>query len=535
MAKTYESFDGDALDDPESVAVNALVAEMVGTARTVLAVGLRNDALAELLQKRGVDVVRADGELDTTPLGELAGERRFDVIVFADVLERVRDAARLLGSARALLAPGGYVVATILNVGHGAVRLALVRGRFEYRGRGNLDHTRVRFFTHESVEKLFQESGYVIAAMQRTTVPVFEPSALLPIVRREDYDAAVLDEVLADPEAETLQFVVRAYAADDGELVPRLRAEIVSLEALVRSVRAELAEARNGERGSALAQANGTYLPVAGSTPNGEALERRSQLDSEHRRVLQISDELRRQLAAKDTVTRTERARLVGELERVAGESERLQAELAALGAERSRLSAELAERDSERARLIAEVEVRGTALERSAHVLAQQQALAVERAGELQRAHGELEATRLQRASLQEQIERERRERAAVAQRLAHVDAECERLAERLERAHALLELREASARDQGRAADQLLGALRRAQRRAETAASLALAARAAGSLARADAAPAQAANGVPPAPLGVTTDVAVHDPEPPRRSLPGRIRGALRRLLSG
>jgi len=526
MAETYEPFDGDAPGEREPIAVHVLVAEMVGTARTALAVGSGNGALAELLQRRGVDVVRIDGDLDTTPLAELAGERRFDVIVFADALERVRDAAPLLRSARTLLAPGGYVVATILNVGHGAVRLALVRGRFEYRGFGNLDHTRVRFFTHESVEKLFQESGYVIAAMQRTSAPVFEPSDLLPIVRREDYDPAVVDEVLADPEAETLQFVVRAYAADDADLVSRLRAEIVSLEEVVRSVRAERASARNGETGSTLVPADGTYLPALGAAQSGAALERLQRLESQHRRALQVSDELRRQLAAKDTVTRTERARLVGELDRIAGESQRLQAELATVDSERVRLSADLAERNAERARLVAEIEIRGTALEQSAHALAQHQALAAERAGELQRVYGEL-------GSLAEELERERRERMAVAQRLAYVDAEAERLVERLERAHALVALREASACDQARAADGLLDALRRAQHRAETAGMLALASRADGALARAHAAGANDANGVAPDPVRMTTDVVVHEP-PPRRSVPGRIRRVLRRLLS-
>lgn len=95
--------------------------------------------------------------------GKVEGFGKFDVIVFADVLEHLVNPAEALDLAKTLLAPGGCVVASVPNVAHWSVRLDLLLGRFDYRELGIMDATHLRWFTAETLEKLFAASGFRIA------------------------------------------------------------------------------------------------------------------------------------------------------------------------------------------------------------------------------------------------------------------------------------------------------------------------------------------------------------------------------------
>lgn len=87
--------------------------------------------------------------------------RRFDCIVFADILEHLVDPARVLRDARKLLAPDGCVVASIPNVRNLRVIYdLLVRGRWRYEDSGIMDRTHLRFFTRTELMNLFQGCGY---------------------------------------------------------------------------------------------------------------------------------------------------------------------------------------------------------------------------------------------------------------------------------------------------------------------------------------------------------------------------------------
>jgi SAM-dependent methyltransferase len=162
--------------------------------------------MAELAEQRCDRLIV--GDLDLLDLAEeLAGER-FDVIVAADVLEHLRDPLHVLRSLRPLLAENGYLVASIPNVAHGSVRLALLEGRFPYQERGLLDRTHLRFFTRESIGQLLEDAGFLISDMVRhelilaaSEVP-FEDSGATAELR------AALD---SDPDATTYQFVVKAF------------------------------------------------------------------------------------------------------------------------------------------------------------------------------------------------------------------------------------------------------------------------------------------------------------------------------------
>jgi glycosyltransferase involved in cell wall biosynthesis/trans-aconitate methyltransferase len=95
----------------------------------------------------------------------------WDCIVFADVLEHVREPEKLLLQANSLLTPNGVVIASTGNVAHFLIRIMLLFGRFHYTERGILDRTHVRLFTVRSFKKLFDDCSYDIVKVSYCPIP----------------------------------------------------------------------------------------------------------------------------------------------------------------------------------------------------------------------------------------------------------------------------------------------------------------------------------------------------------------------------
>ena len=235
---------------------HTLMVELVGGTKRVLDVGCATGYLAQALVERGCTVsgVELDdeaaqearpylerlviGDLEDLDLAKAFGDDRFDVIVFGDVLEHLRNPLPVLRAAKALLAERGSVVASIPNIAHGSVRLALLAGRFDYQDLGLLDSTHVRFFTRSSVEDLFREAGMVPIDVRRTTAGFFDT----PVpVRADEFAPEVVDAVRADPESATYQFVLRAVPDDAEAAVSKIRADAEAMRDRVAALTGELA------------------------------------------------------------------------------------------------------------------------------------------------------------------------------------------------------------------------------------------------------------------------------------------------------
>ena len=157
---------------------------------------------------------------------ELAGEE-FDVVLFADVLEHLKEPGDVLRRVRPFVSENGVVIASIPNIAHGSVRLALLGGEFRYRDWGLLDDTHLRFFTRASIQDLFEETGYVVTHWLRQRLDVGETEISVPEV-----PDAVREWIASDPETTTYQFVLRALASDPASQLLALRKELEELEKL---------------------------------------------------------------------------------------------------------------------------------------------------------------------------------------------------------------------------------------------------------------------------------------------------------------
>ncbi len=95
----------------------------------------------------------------------------FDAIVASAVLEHLVDPEAVLRLAADRLRPGGVVVANLPNIAHWTIRMALLRGRWEYTDYGILDRTHLRFYTLRSAHELFESCGLGVERIHYTYGP----------------------------------------------------------------------------------------------------------------------------------------------------------------------------------------------------------------------------------------------------------------------------------------------------------------------------------------------------------------------------
>jgi len=99
-------------------------------------------------------------------------KREFDYIVFADVLEHLRDPAAVLQRCIPALKHSGKIIISVPNIANWIIRLSFLCGKFDYMDRGILDRTHLRFFTLRSLQHLMREVSCEVLEAIPTPLPV---------------------------------------------------------------------------------------------------------------------------------------------------------------------------------------------------------------------------------------------------------------------------------------------------------------------------------------------------------------------------
>lgn len=166
-----------------------------GRGRRLLDVGAADGFLAQRFTEQGYEVTCIEGDPELAAVAaskcrrvvvadldrdtpELDG--RFDVIVYGDVLEHLKNPLRVLLWLNRHLSPDGVVIVSVPNVAHLWIRLQLLLGRFEDADRGIMDRSHLRFFTLASFRRFLAEANLTVVELVPTPVP-------LPLVVPERY------------------------------------------------------------------------------------------------------------------------------------------------------------------------------------------------------------------------------------------------------------------------------------------------------------------------------------------------------------
>jgi GT2 family glycosyltransferase len=126
--------------------------------------GVELSEMPARIGSNSLDIIQ--GNIETLELPYEEGF--FDYIIFGDVLEHLFAPEKVLRRMKEYLAPGGTILCSIPNLMHASVIIPLLNGVFEYRDAGILDRTHIRFFTLQSVYRMFEQAGYQIEMVAGT-------------------------------------------------------------------------------------------------------------------------------------------------------------------------------------------------------------------------------------------------------------------------------------------------------------------------------------------------------------------------------
>jgi len=175
--------------------------KLIGRNKKVLDVGCSTGYLAQAISQElngEIDGVEIDPEaakkaakyINNVYVGSIEDpvllkrlNKKYDVLLFMDVLEHVKDPLSVLVNTRRLLADNGYLIASVPNIANWRVRFGLLLGRFEYQDSGLLDRGHLRFFTLKILKRLLADSGYRIICLDYS---LGAPPAVLKGVSRQN-------------------------------------------------------------------------------------------------------------------------------------------------------------------------------------------------------------------------------------------------------------------------------------------------------------------------------------------------------------
>jgi 2-polyprenyl-3-methyl-5-hydroxy-6-metoxy-1,4-benzoquinol methylase len=132
------------------------------------AIGVELDSfLAKQAKEKLDEVFIADIECFNPPFSNYY----FDCILYADVLEHLKNPADILAKYKQYLNDKGCVIASIPNVRYYKLIIRLLfGGTWDYMDCGILDKSHLRFFAFINIKEMFEDAGYDIAVIKRNIV-----------------------------------------------------------------------------------------------------------------------------------------------------------------------------------------------------------------------------------------------------------------------------------------------------------------------------------------------------------------------------
>lgn len=173
--------------DLENVNTMSIINDWITAESTVLEFGAANGRLTKYLcneKKCKMTIVEIDEEsgreaakyADEAYVGSEKGDiekyhwfesnRKFDFIIFADVLEHLATPKDVLNNCKRLLQENGKVLISIPNVTHNSILIDMMNDRFDYQKTGLLDRTHIHFFTYKTFCEMATKCGFEICKVE---------------------------------------------------------------------------------------------------------------------------------------------------------------------------------------------------------------------------------------------------------------------------------------------------------------------------------------------------------------------------------
>lgn len=141
---------------------------------------------------------------------------QFDYIIFADVLEHLRQPERVVRRMKEYLKPSGRILASIPNLMNIEVIVSLLKGNFTYRDEGILDRTHIHLFTLREIQRMFEEAGYVLTdiRVRNFREGILEHSRENEKIIEQLYQ---IEGIAEKREFEVYQYLIEAALSEEGK------------------------------------------------------------------------------------------------------------------------------------------------------------------------------------------------------------------------------------------------------------------------------------------------------------------------------
>lgn len=249
------------IDNTDKNTIYSKEIELIGFNKKVLEFGCSTGYVSSILKQRGCRVTGIEidenaakkareycekvivGDVDTIDLDKELKEKKFDVILFGDILEHLKDTKKILIKSKDFLTKDGYSVLSIPNVAHWSTRLELLGGNFDYQKLGILDDSHLRFFTKKSITNLLEASGYFIEIIDyvKQEFDAAKVEATLKMLGG-DVNLKKMSLILNEPDAEAYQYVIKASAFSEYKYIEKLSNDKIMLENEIKERKISLAE-----------------------------------------------------------------------------------------------------------------------------------------------------------------------------------------------------------------------------------------------------------------------------------------------------
>lgn len=99
------------------------------------------------------------------------GTKKFDYVIFADVLEHLYDPLMVLKKACSFLKDDGYMMISIPNITHNDIIASMINNTWRYTKLGLLDDSHIHFWGENDLAPFFHEAGLSIVTLDYVIVP----------------------------------------------------------------------------------------------------------------------------------------------------------------------------------------------------------------------------------------------------------------------------------------------------------------------------------------------------------------------------
>ena len=164
-------------------ATNSGILCHISTHKTILDIGCGSGYLSEQIKKKGNTVYGIDytkeavevavRRIDYAALCDIEKEdipwnKKFDVILFADILEHLYNPKNVIERSTKFLKKDGVLIISLPNIANWSIRSQLFFGNFTRTETGILDKTHIHFYTLKTAKGLLEDAGLIIERIDVT-------------------------------------------------------------------------------------------------------------------------------------------------------------------------------------------------------------------------------------------------------------------------------------------------------------------------------------------------------------------------------